>query len=206
MDGSAGAEASRTYREVMLTLPVPPVPDGTSGMAWFRRAVARFSSGPDHHRRRALVEAELAAIDPDGLRGPDSRPPAQRLAAALGVTVPVTADIAAIAAAYHPHLPITPAAEAGVERLIEVFGGVADERTAARISLLVQAHVATEALLAGHNPPVPSTRRLAPDGRVVDVDLTGTPFGAGPHACPGRAHALALAVVISTTCTTATRR
>ena len=42
-------------------------------------------------------------------------------------------------------------------------------------------------------PPVPATKRVAPDGEVVRVPLDGTPFGAGPRRCPGEAHARALA-------------
>jgi cytochrome P450 len=42
------------------------------------------------------------------------------------------------------------------------------------------------------DPPVRSTRRVGPGGGVVTVDLTGLPFGRGPHACPGRTHAVAL--------------
>ena len=31
------------------------------------------------------------------------------------------------------------------------------------------------------------------DGEVVPVDLSGHPFGAGPHACPGQEQAIAIA-------------
>lgn len=64
--------------------------------------------------------------------------------------------------------------------------------TAARIGLLVQAYDATRALLAGRRPPVPTTRRVAPDGSERTVDLTDQPFGAGRHACPAQAHAEAM--------------
>ncbi len=49
------------------------------------------------------------------------------------------------------------------------------------------------------DPPVLVTRRVAPDGTTVTLDLTsGGPaglleFGWGPHACPGAEHARALA-------------
>jgi cytochrome P450 len=68
----------------------------------------------------------------------------------------------------------------------------------------VQACEATAALVRGaltrpleevlrDTPPVPVTRRLDPDGRVVVIDLTGHPFGAGTRKCPGEVHARALA-------------
>jgi hypothetical protein len=124
------------------------------------------------------------------------------LADALGLQVD-PADVATVAAAYHPHTAVPPAADAAVARLVTACGGTADERTAARIGLLVQACAATaalvhaarergagveEALLA--DPPVRFTRR---GGALVDLASAGLPFGAGPHAFPGREHALALA-------------
>jgi hypothetical protein len=59
-------------------------------------------------------------------------------------------------------------------------------------------HAATLALIArlragDGGPAVPVTRRVAPDGREVLVDLAAAPFGAGPHACPGQPLALYLA-------------
>jgi hypothetical protein len=70
----------------------------------------------------------------------------------------------------------------------------------------VQAAVATAALIrsAGlgttiddvlrDDPPAPFTRRVAPDGALVEVPLgDGLAFGAGVHRCPGEAVARALA-------------
>ncbi len=87
-----------------------------------------------------------------------------------------------------------------------------DEDTAATICLLVQAFQATADLIADsvHNgwsiadtlrldPPVRHTRRVR-DGEVVAVDLSTEPFGAGPHACPGREHALAIAGSVVQAC------
>ena len=52
---------------------------------------------------------------------------------------------------------------------------------------------AVAAVLAAQ-PPVPATRRRAPDGTLLLVGLGGgLAFGAGPRRCPGEAHALALA-------------
>jgi hypothetical protein len=89
-------------------------------------------------------------------------------------------------------------ADRAVDRLVQACGGVADEATANRIGLLVQACDATKALVSNTvsgrtDPPVPNTRRVAPDGTLVEIDLAEVPFGISPHACPGRAHALALA-------------
>ncbi|GAA0659874.1 hypothetical protein GCM10010193_08400 [Kitasatospora atroaurantiaca] len=62
------------YGDVCLALADPflvPVPadSGPPGsMAWLRATVARFSSDATHARRRALVEADLARLDPAALR------------------------------------------------------------------------------------------------------------------------------------------
>ncbi|WP_410618490.1 hypothetical protein [Amycolatopsis sp. cmx-8-4] len=210
-----------------LTAPVPPVPADVSpgGVAWLRASVARFSNGADHVRRRALAVSLLAEIDENALRDKAfawtqrimesvedvdvmaaiARPvPVGVLAEALGLP-DVSADVALVAAAYHPHVTPSDAAEAAMGRLVEACGG-ADEETAARIGLLVQACDATAGLignalsarLAGKpgellaDPPVLRTRRRV-DGEDVAVELTGTPFGAGPRECPGPAHAIALA-------------
>ncbi len=219
---SVEAETNRSYRVAMvlmssdvLTDPayeVPQPPDaaagqaGLAGMAWFRGAVVRFSRGAEHQRRRALVEGVLSGIDPQALRrrAAQGHPGgvAGVLTEALGLTAQAAAgiddDVAAVAACYHPHTQVSQEADAAVGRLVRAFGGVADEATANKIALLVQARDATNALAAAmvagrSDAPVPLTRRIAPDGSLVEVDLSGAHFGAGPHACPGRAHALALA-------------
>lgn len=187
----------------MLTDPsylVPSPPYSPGGVAWLRASVARFSNGATHERRRALAVTELAAIDPEALRALALRRgtgPVEVLAEALGLPATVADDIAVIAKSYQPHTTITPSADQAVDRLVQILG-TADESAANRIALLVQACDATTALvtniLTGRtDPPVPKTRRIAPDGATVEIDLTDSPFGAGPHACPGRLHALALA-------------
>ncbi|MFC3435321.1 hypothetical protein [Nocardia seriolae] len=175
----------------MLDLPVPSVPDADQGVAWLRAHVVRFSEGETHTRRRAIVERELAAIDPATLRH-GSGHHVEKLAAAMGLTVSV-ADVGTVAACYQPHVPVTPAADAAVDRLIAACGGTPDELTANRIGILVQACDATAALIEGRNPPVPITRRVAPSGEIIEIDLAEHPFGAGRHGCPGREHALVLA-------------
>lgn len=176
----------------MLNYPVPSVPEAAEGVAWLRSQVVRFSEGETHTRRRAFVEAELSRVDPDALQhGPGS--PVAKLAAALGLPVTLESDVALVAPCYQPHMPVTAEADAAVTRLVAACGGVFDEKTANRIGILVQAHSATAALIEGRDPPVPSTRRIAPSGELIEIDLSGRPFGEGRHACPGRAHALALA-------------
>jgi cytochrome P450 len=179
---------------------MPSVPPGDSGVAWLRSAVARFSNGPDHARRRALAVDALDAVDPAGLRraAMSADGPVEVLATALGLPESVADDVAVVAGSYQPHTEVTPEADAAVERLVVTCGGSHDEVTANRIGLLVQACVATKALVAhllagDDDPPVASTRRVAPDGDTVEVDLANAHFGAGEHACPGRAHALAIA-------------
>ncbi len=159
-------------------------------MAWLRAHVARFSEGDEHVRRRRYAQALLDSVDVDRLRRPGA--PVATLAEALGLDRRVAADVKVVAASYQPHNPVTEQADAAVGRLVAAAGGQWDEPTAARIGLLVQAHDATRAMIAGQVPPVPFTRRLAPNGEEILVDLTDTPFGAGRHACPGREHALAL--------------
>ncbi|HEX5118705.1 MAG TPA: hypothetical protein VFW65_26275 [Pseudonocardiaceae bacterium] len=183
---------------------VPPVPDATDGVAWLRASVARFASGATHARRRALAVDALAAIDPETLhqaaRG--AAGPVEVLAEALDLPADVAGDVALVAASYQPHKPVTAEANQAVRRLVAVCGGTWDEVTANRIGLLVQACDATKALAANlaagrTEAPVPATRRQAPDGTVVEVSLADAPFGAGPHACPGRDHAQAIAAGLS---------
>lgn len=205
-----------------LSAPVPPVPlDVPLGsVAWLRASVARFSNGADHVRRRAPAVDALASVDADSLRekaflrtqaiisGLDvvevmaeiARPvPVGVLAEALGLP-DVSADVAGVAAAYHPHVVPGEAAEAALTRLVAACGGPT-ELAAARIGLLVQACDATAGLIGNGlfasltgkpaEQPVLATRRRI-DGADVTVSLAGTPFGAGPRACPGSKHALAL--------------
>lgn len=173
---------------------VPPVAAGTRGLAWLRSNVVRFSEGPTHQRRRALTERLLDEL----LVNPawhDS--PTVVLAVSLGLPPTVVDDVGLVASSYQPHLPVTSDADDAVERLVEVCGG-RDERAAAMICLLVQAHDATRALIevragARPAPPVPVTRRVSPDGEHVEIDLTDAPFGRGRHACPAERLATELA-------------
>lgn len=236
----SGALASAAY--VM-----PPVPTGgpAVGIRWLRRNVARFCDGAEHDRRRRQVTDLLTAAAPAELHrhaadrtrtvleDAGGRPldlmarvarvvPTDVLVDALSMRpVPVDA-VSVIAAAYQPADGSDEPADEAVGRLVEAWGGVPDETTAARIALLVQTYDATaglvgnaalamlrsdrdqpvDAIVAGtllHDPPVRMTRRLASGtGAVVEIDLatSGFPFGAGPHRCPGRDHARAIATGI----------
>lgn len=89
----------------MFDLPVPdPGPPGPFGtMAWLRATASRFANGETHARRRGLVEARLAALDPAELAAT-----ARRAAAA-----PAPATRAADEAAAH-----------GAPRAASPFAGV----------------------------------------------------------------------------------
>ncbi|WP_433265004.1 isocitrate lyase/PEP mutase family protein [Actinosynnema sp. CS-041913] len=170
---------------------VPAVPYASRGVAWLRSHVVRFSEGADRERRRALTLDLLSTVDLDALRRPGNA--VAKLAEELGLPRTVVADVSVIARSYQPHTSAGAAADDAVARLVAACGGAWDEVTAARIGLLVQASAATEAMIAGRVPPVPVTRRIAPDGALVEVALDAAPFGAGRHECPARAHASALA-------------
>jgi len=96
--------------------PVPPAgPVGT--LAWLRATVCRFAEGEAHARRRALVEARLAAIDPDGLARDGS--PVRALALALGIRADVEAAVTTVAGAY---LTGGPGADDAVAALVATAG------------------------------------------------------------------------------------
>ncbi|PZA20830.1 hypothetical protein DMO24_13485 [Modestobacter versicolor] len=176
---------------------VPPAPPADAGVAWLRASVPRFTDGPAHTRRRALVDRLLAGLP--GLPDPGGDP-TTALLLALGLPAGCRADVELVAGAYQPHAPQSAVADAAADRLVDRCGGRTEE-AAARVCVLVQAHAAMQALLAqlragAPGPPVPVTRRVGPDGRTVEVDLAGAPFGAGPHACPGRALAEARAAAV----------
>ncbi|MFF1399446.1 hypothetical protein ACFVZD_37320 [Streptomyces sp. NPDC058287] len=147
---------------------VPELPasaDGPVGasMAWLRATVSRFSSGQAHTRRRALVEAELARLDPTQLRqaaAPQPRATVDEvriqvvlsLAEALRLSKPdiVAKAITAVADVYFGG--VDPVADAAVAQLVDLLSARSRgenelEAAAARICLLVQACDATAALV-----------------------------------------------------------
>jgi hypothetical protein len=172
---------------VVLTDPAYAVPgggQGASGLAGVRALVVRFCDGAARVRRRALTEAVLAGVrDAAYVDGPT-----RSMLAALGLPLALETDVALIASAYQPHAPQSAEADAAADRLIDACGG-RHEAAAARLCVLVQGHAALlaqiEALRSGSGAaPVPSTRRLGPDGVEVEVGLADAPFGRGPHRCP----------------------
>ncbi|MFG1949197.1 hypothetical protein [Nonomuraea sp. NPDC048826] len=210
----------------------PPVrqdaPEGT--LAWLRARTSRFSTGEAHARRRRRLEELLAAVDPDALRDAAEKETRERDGRWEGVPVTVLGHAlgihdAGLAAAVRAAAPgylsgeETPEADAAVRDLLAIVTG-AD--AVARITLLLQAHDATEGLIRNTlrrtrpgeavtealectlkaDPPLTVTRRLDREtGDEVRIDLVranqdGEPhltFGAGVRPCPAGRHATALA-------------
>jgi cytochrome P450 len=179
-----------------------PPPAGPGSAFWLRSRVARFSHGPDHTRRRALAEAVIASIDPARaasraaalVRG--GTPVREAVVRALDLVPAEQVDLVLrVAPAYFdPSLP-APSLEA-------------DEQTAARIGVLVQACDATAALVEQDmRPRGRTTTRLAlrdvdlegvfiPAGTTITLELGELIFGAPPRECPGRDLAVAIARAI----------
>jgi cytochrome P450 len=156
------------YTDVRAALADPhlvpsPAESGPVGsVAWLRATVARFSSGEIHARRRALVEADLARLDPLALRqavavDPDDdarRASVRALAVALGIAESdaVMEAIIIVAGAYFGDAH-DPAADQAVARLLTLMlpadrGDDSPlEAVANRIGLLVQACDATGNLI-----------------------------------------------------------
>jgi cytochrome P450 len=195
---------------------VPQADGGPPGtLAWLRAAVPRFSSGAAHAERRAVTDELVAALDPGELQaqasscdGDATTVPVRVLAAVLGFAGDVVDHVLAVAAAYQPGAD--DAGSATADRAVAALVAASDDDegplVANRIGLLVQAAVATAALIRSvgpgttvddvlrDDPPARFTRRVAPDGTLVEVALGGgLAFGAGVHRCPGEAVARALA-------------
>lgn len=175
------------YADVVAALAdpalVPVLPESAGGpvgasVAWLRATVARFSSGETHRRRRALVEADLALLDPAALavvpEGDVRSRVVQTLAEAMGMPEPaaVAEAVKVVAGAYFGG--DDPAADEAVARLVELSDHADLEVVANRIGLLVQACDATAALVEAaarsqlplarvllEDPPVRTMRRVA---------------------------------------------
>ena len=175
-------------------LTVPPAQPATTGMAWLRATVARFSDGPPHTRRRAIAVAQLSTIDTQALRdaardrtttllAPHANTavdlmftvartlPAELLAAAIGLPAATPAAVAAIAGAYPTGEP-DPAADAAVDELTH---GSTDESIAARIGLLAQAFGATAGLIGNAAFIMLRDNLHAPAEAIIAETLRHTP-------------------------------
>ncbi|MDT0442191.1 isocitrate lyase/phosphoenolpyruvate mutase family protein [Streptomyces johnsoniae] len=179
------ADVRAALADPALVPELPAADGGRAGasVAWLRATVARFSSGEPHRRRRALVAAELARLDPAALRrtaasGPEGEVRVRvvcALAEALGMPEPaaVAEAVTVVAGAYFGG--VDPAADEAVARLVaQLAPGRADEAgleaAANRIGLLVQACAATAALVAaaaGGDAPLARVLRDAPPVRTM---------------------------------------
>jgi cytochrome P450 len=137
-------------------------------------------------------------------------------------TLPTVVDAVLASASGYPNPDAAgPNADAGVQLLASAFesagsGPADDELVANRIGLLEQACDATAGLIGNaliaafaqaeeastdeilasvvtDDPPVRRTRRVAPDGALITLDITSCTFGGGRRPCPGADQALALA-------------
>ncbi|WP_448809789.1 hypothetical protein [Agromyces bauzanensis] len=162
--------------------------------------------------------------------------PVACLAEQLGFAEPdALPRLVAVLAEHYPVGGPSDAADAALVRLLAAApqSGRGEERddSVLRVQLLVQAHAATAALIVGalrlpsaadavvptpdllasvlrETPPVRTTRRIAPDGEQLVLQLggrdgdasSGRPrmlaFGAGQRACPAPRHALAIAAAV----------
>jgi cytochrome P450 len=151
----------------------PAVPDGEVGtLAWLRASVARFSEGPDHDRRRALAEDDVARMDVTRLRQEAAaataaslavsneqpfdvtrlarRVPVAVLAAELGMADVRVVDAAvAVSAFYLSPDQAGPQADESVAVLLSALRPdlIGADVAASRIGLLLQACEATAGLI-----------------------------------------------------------
>jgi hypothetical protein len=169
-----------------LELPIPAQPHP------YLARMARFTNGDEHGRRRRAVVEILPSeegLEVDAF---------SRTAGALEDRLDVMPILSSVPASIL-------AERLGCGDVIEEIALLCDEGVVSeglpdivRTSILFQCRDATAALavmgLTEHTlleeaVPVRWTQRVGPGW----VSLSKVPFGAGSHACPGRAHALALA-------------
>jgi cytochrome P450 len=180
----------------------PGAPAGT--VAWLRASVSRFCNGPEHQRRRALVVAELAGLDPAALRtaardgglaalarhnasedgdvlaGLARTVPTAVLAARFGAADPgrAAAAIGAVAGAYFPGAgeAAVRAADAAVSDLLDMLAGPQQDVVVARITIMVQGYDATANLIAAAVGLLPEL----PGAVTTDELLARTAYGRPP--------------------------
>ena len=190
----APADVRAVLADPRFGVPAAPVDDTPPGsLRWLRQSVPRFANGPVHARRRAAVEALLAApeLTPERLRkaarrrAREARPedlpyvPVTTLAAVLGVAEPDLAPAAAatrlVAAAYQPGASeaAAAAADSGVATLLDLLPEPDPERAALLICLLVQACDATAGLVRAASAAATATAthddRTTVDGLVANT-------------------------------------
>ena len=179
------AEVRAALADPALVPELPAADGGPAGasVAWLRATVARFGSGEPHRHRRALVEDELARLEPASLwRAATTAPEAEvrvrvvrTLAEALGMPEPGAVAEAVIEVARTYFGGADAAADEAVVRLVaqlapECADEAALESVANRIGLLVQACEATAALVeaaAGGDVPLARVLREAPPVRTM---------------------------------------
>jgi cytochrome P450 len=167
----------------------PPAESGPPGsMAWLRGTVARFSAGETHARRRALVESDLARLDPAALReavesGPDGDARllvVRTLAEGLGLPDPdaVAKAITVVAGVYFGGDDAD--ADAAVAWLLhQILGSQQSEAllelAANRIGLLVQACDATAGLVDNARRAADACRATHPTETLLAETLRHDP-------------------------------
>jgi len=184
------------FDDPSLIVPAVVPSDPLSSLDWLRTSVSRFTNGDDHARRRALVEADLARLQPGALRDAarqmtaaeiEKAPNRFDLMAAVAVVVPTTVLASAlgvdasagpavvravghVAAGYRdPDVAsVRSAADAAVDELVEIFGGEQSEVVANRAGLLVQGFDATAGLIG--NAAAIALRMPAGSARAIPVE------------------------------------
>ena len=167
-------------------------------MAWLRATVCRFCNGETHARRRAIVEAMLAEIDPThpSTRGepiagvPRAYRPVAVLAAATGAHRRPAALVDDVRDGGRRVPPGTdaPGADEALARLIARLPANDEEHIAQHVALLVQACEPMAAMIGGDDCPVPATKRVGPDGhRGRDRPRPSTRSAKGRAAAPANA-------------------
>jgi hypothetical protein len=152
--------------------PVPTALLGTvAGEVYAKRV--RMIDGEEHQRRRAAIERFLETIEQVSS--------VEEMATVVGAAdTKLAAALARVAAAGMAAEATDTDAGAAISAVPNLIALLPDDDhldVANRIGLLVQSC----AIETG----VSRTRRFTADGTEIVVDLTGRPFGAGVHRCPG---------------------
>lgn len=203
-----------------------------------RRRVEELLATVDCGALATAAAARTRALAPAGMEAVAAQVPVACLAEQLGFVDPdSTPGLVAVLADHYPAGGPSVAADAALVRLLTAAPppGRGDHRDdgVLRVQLLVQSHVATAALIVAalrhpaaadpgvptaeliatvlrDAPPVPTTRRIAPDGDELVLHLDGPDreapagrprtiaFGVGARPCPAPRPALAIAAAVVT--------